>query len=80
MKKNEDSSVTLYVQKDSPGKSRKSNWLPAPNDSIYLVMSTGPRRHRHRFFRPAKARGNRQQCCKRNSSQLLKSWQSPDKR
>jgi len=38
MKKNEEGSVTLYVQKDSPGKSRKSNWLPAPNDTIYLVM------------------------------------------
>ena len=26
------------VQKDSPGKDKESNWLPAPNDTIYLVM------------------------------------------
>jgi hypothetical protein len=38
MKKNEDGSVTLYIQKDSPGADRESNWLPAPNDTIYLVM------------------------------------------
>lgn len=23
---------------DPPGKARESNWLPAPNDTIYLVM------------------------------------------
>jgi hypothetical protein len=38
MKKNPDGSVTLYIQKDSPGKARQSNWLPAPNGPIYLVM------------------------------------------
>jgi hypothetical protein len=38
MKKNPDGSLTLYVQKDSPGKAKESNWLPAPNDTIYLVM------------------------------------------
>jgi hypothetical protein len=38
MKKNSDGSLTLYVQKDSPGKSLETNWLPAPNDTIYLVM------------------------------------------
>jgi hypothetical protein len=29
MKKNADGSVTLYIQKDSPGKAKESNWLPA---------------------------------------------------
>src|SRR5881296_1759485 len=38
MKKNQDGSLTLYIQKDSPGKDKESNWLPAPNDTIYLVM------------------------------------------
>jgi hypothetical protein len=38
MKKNPDGSLTLYIQKDSPGKDKESNWLPAPNGPIYMVM------------------------------------------
>jgi hypothetical protein len=38
MKKNADGAVTLYFQKDSPGKDKQANWLPAPNDLIYVVM------------------------------------------
>jgi hypothetical protein len=38
MKKGADGSVTLYIQKDSPGAGKESNWLPAPNGPIYLVM------------------------------------------
>lgn len=38
MKKNTDESLTLYIQKDSPGTDKEANWLPAPNDTIYLVM------------------------------------------
>jgi hypothetical protein len=35
---NKDGSLTLYIQKDSPGKDKESNWLPAPDGPIYLVM------------------------------------------
>jgi len=38
MKKNADGSLTLYIQKDSPDADKESNWLPAPNDLIYLVL------------------------------------------
>ena len=38
MKKSADGSITLYIQKDSPGTDKESNWLPAPNDTIYLVL------------------------------------------
>jgi len=38
MKKNSDGSLTLYIQKDSPGKGKEANWLPAPDGPIYLVM------------------------------------------
>jgi hypothetical protein len=35
---NEDGSLTLYVQKESPGKDLESNWLPAPDGPFYVVM------------------------------------------
>ena len=38
MKTNQDGSLTIYIQKDSPGADKESNWLPAPNDTAYLVM------------------------------------------
>ena len=38
MKKNADGSLTISVQKDSPGKANEPNWLPAPNGPIYMVM------------------------------------------
>jgi len=38
LKKNADGSLTLYVQKDSPGKVKESNWLPAPDGPMFVVM------------------------------------------
>lgn len=38
LKLNADSSLTIYIQKDSPGKDKESNWLPAPNGDAYVVL------------------------------------------
>ena len=38
MKKNADGSLTLYIQRTSPGADKESNWLPAPDGPIYMVM------------------------------------------
>ena len=38
LKKSPDGSLTLYIQKDSPGKAMEANWLPAPDGPIYMVM------------------------------------------
>jgi hypothetical protein len=38
MAKNADGSLTIYIQKDSPGADKEANWLPAPNGPVYLAM------------------------------------------
>jgi len=38
LKKNPDGSLTIYVQKNSPGKAKESNWLPAADGPIYVAM------------------------------------------
>lgn len=38
LKKNEDGSVDLYIQHDSPGQDKESNWLPAPQGNFVLMM------------------------------------------
>jgi hypothetical protein len=37
LKYNDDGSLTIYVQKDSPGKDKESNWLPAPNGPMSII-------------------------------------------
>ena len=38
LKKNADGSFTIYVQSDSPGQDRETNWLPAPSGPFYLIL------------------------------------------
>lgn len=48
LRANDDGSVTLYLQNDSPGTDRESNWLPAPKGRFVLMLrlywpkETGP--------------------------------------
>lgn len=38
LKVNPDGSVDLYIQADSPGADKESNWLPAPKDRFNLML------------------------------------------
>src|SRR3974390_3172159 len=38
LKTNTDGSVDLYIQNQSPGADKESNWLPAPKDKFVLMM------------------------------------------
>ncbi|MHC2443985.1 DUF1214 domain-containing protein, partial [Bradyrhizobium elkanii] len=38
LKENPDGSTDLYIQKDSPGKDKESNWLPAPEGDFILML------------------------------------------
>ncbi len=38
MKKDADGGLTIYIQKDSPGKDKEANWLPAPNGPFWFSM------------------------------------------
>jgi hypothetical protein len=38
LKKDADGGITLYVQKDSPGKDKESNWLPAPDGPFFTIL------------------------------------------
>jgi hypothetical protein len=38
LKENDDGSVTLYLQHESPGAAKESNWLPSPRGKFVLMM------------------------------------------
>jgi len=38
LKYHEDGSLDLYLQNESPGKDKESNWLPAPKDKFVLML------------------------------------------
>jgi len=38
LQKDADGGVTLYVQHESPGKDKESNWLPAPGGPFFTVL------------------------------------------
>jgi len=38
LKKAEDGSITIYIQKESPGKDKESNWLPGPDGPLFALL------------------------------------------
>jgi hypothetical protein len=38
MRENADGSLTIYLQKESPGADKASNWLPCPEGSFFLFL------------------------------------------
>ena len=38
LKTNADGSTTIYIQNESPGKDKESNWLPAPKEPFYMLF------------------------------------------
>ena len=37
-KRGPDGSLTLYIQKDSPGADKEANWLPAPKGPFLMFL------------------------------------------
>jgi hypothetical protein len=46
LKTNEDRSLTSYLQKDSSGKEKESNWLPVPDGPIFDTKRVAGRKRK----------------------------------
>lgn len=40
MKPDANGGLTIYAQKESPGATKESNWLPAPDGKFFMVLRT----------------------------------------
>ncbi len=38
LKRDSDGGLTIYLQRESPGKDKESNWLPAPNGEFFTAL------------------------------------------
>ena len=38
LKRDADGGLTLYIQRQSPGKDKEANWLPAPNGPFMIAL------------------------------------------
>ena len=38
LKRDHDGGLTIYIQHESPGKDKDSNWLPAPKGAFFMAM------------------------------------------
>jgi hypothetical protein len=47
LKTDADGSTDVYIQADSPGKDRQSNWLAAPKDEFVLMTRMYWRKHEY---------------------------------
>ena len=40
MKPDAGGGLTIYVQEDSPGADKESNWLPTPDGQFFMILRT----------------------------------------
>jgi hypothetical protein len=56
LKFNDDGSIDIFIQNESPGKDKESNWLPSPKDGFNLILRCGWPEHsilNHEWAPPA---------------------------